>query len=448
VRRAAGSVLAIAIALTAAHTPTASAHPESRIVGEFVSRSATIARVLPPPSMRRCLKRFNARCYRPTQLRTAYDVGSLLRSHAGGHAHTIVILDSFGSPTIRSDLRIFDRTFHLPDPPSFHIYQPAGRVRRFNTRSQSMLGWAAETTLDVEWSHVFAPGAGIVLLETPNDETEGLNGMPQMMASVRWALRHVPRASVISMSFGATEQTFPSKRSILRLRGPFEDAVRHGVGLVSATGDTGATLPESRTRGLFPFRVSEWPASDPLVLAAGGTRIKLNARGHRLSPDSVWHDHGGASGGGLSSVFARPGYQSRLRGIVGRRRGLPDISMSAADSAANDTYWSFIHHRPTWALMAGTSMATAELAGVVADAASLSTRTIGDLPARVYQVATRPHRGIEDITRGNNSFGPFRNRDGSVHFVRGFAATRGFDLASGLGTIDVARFARALAAGR
>jgi subtilase family serine protease len=440
-RKLAASILALATA----HAAAAAAHPNSKIIGRFVEPSAAIARAFPPPTMRRCLQRFSARCYRPAQLRTAYDVGSLESSRADGRGHTIVILDSFGSPTIRSDLRTFDRTFHLPDPPSFRVFQPAGRVRRFNPRNWAMLGWAAETTLDVEWSHVFAPRAGIVLLETPNDETEGLNGMPQMMRAVRWALRHLPNASVISMSFGATEQTFPSKRSILRLRGPFESALRRGVGLVSATGDTGATLPETHNRGLFPYRASEWPASDPLVLAAGGTRIKLNARGHRLAPDTVWHDSDGAGGGGLSSVFARPAYQDRVRKLVGSRRGVPDISMSASDRAANDTYWSFIHHRPTWALMAGTSMATAEVAGVVADADSLTTQTIADLPARVYQIAKRAHSGIVDITRGNNSFGPFRSRNGSTHYVRGFDARAGYDLASGLGTIDVAHFIRALA---
>ena len=37
-----------------------------------------------------------------------------------------------------------------------------------------MVGWAGETTLDVEYAHTMAPGANILLVETPVSETEGV----------------------------------------------------------------------------------------------------------------------------------------------------------------------------------------------------------------------------------------------------------------------------------
>ena len=78
-----------------------------------------------------------------------------------------------------------------------------------------MVGWAEETTLDVEWSHVFAPGANILLVETPVSETEGVTGFPEIVKAENYVINH-NMADVISQSFGATEDTFPSKASLLK----------------------------------------------------------------------------------------------------------------------------------------------------------------------------------------------------------------------------------------
>jgi len=421
----------------AAGAGNAAAEPALRIAGVDHASSANVP---PPPSPRGCQQRFNIRCYTPAQLRRAYDMGPLLARHVDGAGRTIVILDSFGSPTLRSDLRTFDRAFHLPDPPSLRIYQPVGRVPRFGRNpSEDQLIWATETTLDVEWSHVFAPAARIVVLETPVDETEGTHGMPQMMGAVRWAIKHHV-GDLISMSWGATEQTFPSARSIRDLRTTFVQASRHRLGLVAASGDTGAAGLKLDRQHYYAFRTTQWPPSDPLVLAAGGTRLTLDAGGRRTSPDVAWNDSGGATGGGRSSVFARPSYQRAQRHVVGAHRGLPDISMSAATEAAAEVYTSF-DGGPSWQLIGGTSLATVELAGVVADADQLAHHAIIDLPARLYSLRHRGSAGIVDVTRGNNTFphGPGR--------VRGFAAGRGYDLTTGFGTIDAAKFIPAFAAG-
>ncbi len=90
-----------------------------------------------------------------------------------------------------------------------------------------MVGWALETTLDVEYAHSIAPGANIVLAETPVAEVEGTSGFPQMM-NAEESLINSGVGDVISQSFGATENTFPGfssgnysslLESAVRLRG-------------------------------------------------------------------------------------------------------------------------------------------------------------------------------------------------------------------------------------
>jgi subtilase family serine protease len=78
-----------------------------------------------------------------------------------GRNATIVIVDSFGSPTIRQDLAHFDQTFHYPAPPSFNVIQPAGQIPPYDPTNSDMVGWAGETTLDVEYAHTVAPGANM-----------------------------------------------------------------------------------------------------------------------------------------------------------------------------------------------------------------------------------------------------------------------------------------------
>ena len=150
----------------------------------------------------------------PAQITAAYDLAPLRRAGVTGAGQTIVIVDSFGSPTIASDLAHFDAYFRLPAPPSFRVIQPAGTVPPFHASNSNRVGWAQETTLDVEWAHVIAPGARIVLVETPTSENEGTTGFPQIVTAEEYVLRH-KLGQVISQSFAATEQTFPSKSSLL-----------------------------------------------------------------------------------------------------------------------------------------------------------------------------------------------------------------------------------------
>src|SRR6266576_2010066 len=133
-----------------------------------------------PPSTDECEAIYHLACYSPAQLRRAYDVGPLHQQGLAGAGQTIAIVDSFGSPTIENDLHVFDQTWGLPDPPSIRTITPAGDVPPFDPADDEMAGWAFETTLDVEYAHVMAPAASILVVATPVAETEGHEGFPQL----------------------------------------------------------------------------------------------------------------------------------------------------------------------------------------------------------------------------------------------------------------------------
>jgi subtilase family serine protease len=251
---------------------------------------------------------------------------------------------------------------------------------------------------------------------------------------------------VITQSFGATENTFPgfssgNFSSLLNLRFAFKDAQAHGVTVLASSGDDGATNAESDASTLYNFRVNSWPSSDPLVTSVGGTMLNLDNSGNRLSPDVVWNDGFGAGGGGVSGVFSRPVYQTGVAKEVGSKRGTPDISMSAAVNGGAWVYFSFATPlvSPGWHIFGGTSEASPIFSGIVALADQAAGHRLGLINPALYIMGTLSAagggNGIVDVTSGNNSFGG----------VTGFTAKRGYDLASGWGTIDAAAFVPALA---
>jgi subtilase family serine protease len=395
-----------------------------------------------PPDTNFCLANFGIHCYQPAQLQKAYDLAPLFASGVTGRGETIVVVDSFGSPTIQNDLHTFDQTFGLPDPPSLRTFQPAGAVPPFDPTNDDMVGWAEETTLDVEWSHVMAPGANIVVLATPVSETEGVTGFPEIVKAENWAIDH-NIGDVISMSFGATEQTFPNRGAIFGLRSAFKNAAEHHVALLGSSGDAGATDYQLNLSDLYTFPVTSWPASDPLVTAIGGTQLTLDESGNRLQPDVVWNDDFGAGGGGLSTVFDRPDFQDGLRSTVDHHRGVPDISMSAAVDGGVDVYYTFDPGLVGWNVFGGTSVSAPEFAGIVSLADQYNHgRRIDDLNEQLYRLDTK--HGLVDVTQGDNTI-TFQNTDGNTYTVQGFPAGPGYDLSSGVGTIDAAYFVPALA---
>ncbi|HWG15260.1 MAG TPA: S53 family peptidase [Streptosporangiaceae bacterium] len=427
---------------------------QSLVPGVLHARHATSQ----PPTTAECESDFKIACYEPGQIQTAYNLRPLFQRGVTGHGQTIVIVDSFGSPTIKHDLQVFDKTFGLPAPPNFNIIQPAGKVPAYDPNNSDMVGWAGETTLDVQYAHTMAPGANILLVETPVSETEGVTGFPQIVKAENYVVNH-HLGSVISQSFGATEQTFPNKATLDSLRSAFENAAAHHVTVTAATGDSGAADVGLDETTYYLHPVVGWPPSDPLVTAVGGTQLHLNAAGQHTSPDTVWNDtynkatqeyifgNAGpnplAGNGGKSVFFSRPWYQDGVKNVVGNSRGLPDISMSGACNGAVDTYNSYGGLPAGWYPTCGTSEATPIFSGVVALADQVAGYPLGLINPALYQLSAEHAPGIVDVTSGNTTVSFTQN--GKLHTVKGANATRGYDLASGVGTINGAYFVPELA---
>ena len=402
-----------------------------------------------PPTTASCQDRYGLACYSPRQIQRAYDLPSLYARGLDGRGRTIVIVDSFGSPTIRHDLRVFDSAFGLPGPPSLRVLQPAGAVPRYDPRNQDMVDAAGETTTDVEAAHAIAPGASIVLAETPVAETLTGGGFPQFVAAENYVIAH-NLGDVISQSFGIPEQNFPSRAALLSLRSAFLSARRHHVTVLAATNDFGVTGP-TKAGGLFRTRpVVDWPASDPLVTAVGGTTLHLTGRGRRVSPDSAWNESSSAavarytgalpwaSSGGVSAIFSRPAYQDAVRAVVGDRRGVPDVALSASFSSASLTFESFTGAPGLWKPAAGTSVATPYFAGIAAIADQAAHTRLGLLNPALYRLEHSHAPGIVAVTKGGNTVS-FK-QGGQTVTVRGYRAGPGYSLVTGVGTIDAARF--------
>ncbi|MFE2721023.1 S8 family serine peptidase [Kitasatospora sp. NPDC059327] len=418
----------------AAATGLAGVHVRPASAGHI----SAVGRTAPLPTSQ-CVSEIGIHCYSPLQYRTAYNLDPLYREGITGKGRTIVIVDSFGSPTIQHDLEVFDKQWGIPDTQVEVVKW--GNVPVFDPTNPDHTGWAGESTLDVEYAHAVAPDAHIILVETGVAETEGTTGLPEMMDAEK-ALVKSGRADVISQSFGATENTFPGfdkgdYSSLTGLRYAFQEAAAHDVTVLAASGDTGATDYQANGEDLYPHKVNSWPSADPLVTSVGGTQLTLDDAGRRTTPDRVWHDSRGAGGGGTSAVFDRPWYQAGVAGVTGNHRGTPDLSMSAAVDGAAWTYESYDPTSVGWHLTGGTSEATPIFSGVVALADQLAGHRLGQLNWRLYGLALLPQQwsGLVDVTAGDNSWDT----------VTGYQAAKGYDLASGLGTIDGARFVHALA---
>ena len=217
-------------------------------------------------------------------------------SGIAGKGETIVIVDSYGSPTIKNDLTVFDRTFGLNAPPDrFKVVTPAGADPP-GTRppTPTMVGWAWPRP---RWTcrrrTPSRPTRALWWSRAPVDETEGVTGFPQIEQAEEDVLNHpaeygiTGQIAVISQSFSATEETFTGLQQVEPLRAAYQLADKDGVTVLTASGDSGAADVGLDESTYFTTPVTSWPDSDPLVTGVGGTEV-IDNDNHYSS--TTWND--------------------------------------------------------------------------------------------------------------------------------------------------------------
>jgi len=373
----------------------------------------------------------------PAEYMAAYDTGPLLSRGITGKGQTIAIMIDSGSPTIRHDLAAYDKAWHLPAPPSFRIITPLGPVPPFRPTGDRTDA-ASETTLDVEAAHLMAPGAALLLVEIPPPVS---GGIPKMVRAMVYVIRH-HLASVMSLSIASAEAGNLAS-SLRRYHRALLAAGRAAgpVTIVAATGDGGVAELTPDGHHVYPTPQVTWPASDPLVVAVGGTELELGEQspGDPIAPSISWP----GSNGGRSTVFARPSWQRTVAGVARRWRAVPDISMAGSPASSLEMYATprsiGFPKADKWSPNGGASLATPLFAGVVALAGQLAGRPLGLINPLLYRLAAQHDPGVVDVQGQGNTF------HASHVTIRGFPAGPGYDLVTGLGTIDAAKFVPGLA---
>ena len=423
--------------------------------------------------------------YFPSDITAAYGVDTVHGAGTTGAGQTIVIVDSYGSPTALRDLQRFSSDFGLPAP-NLKIYYPCGTPTFSKAMHGVEVGWAFETSLDLQWAHAIAPDANLVLVAANPAETQGVQGFDCMFKGEEWAIQNFPGA-VLSQSFAATEQSFHSAAAVqvARFDKIYRSAVAGRVTVLGATGDSGTANGDKQGR-LFPEPTVNWPSSDPLVTAAGGTWLQygwkwdptisandfysclntasdattcfsqyLNFDASAATTEAVWKEDWlpAATGGGRSVLFSTPSFQSGISSsVLQGSRGVPDVSWNAAVDGGVLTYIGFLGGANNgYYIIGGTSAASPQLAGVVALANQVrqqeGKQPIGYLNPVLYQLPASAFNDTVPLTFGTGA--GVTTLDSNQQYgttIQGMLTSSGWDLTTGWGSPNVPLFVAGLAA--
>lgn len=364
-------------------------------------------------------------CFGPKQYENAYEITPLLKRGITGKGRTIVIIDAFQSPTIQHDLQKFDSLFGLNDP-TLNVIAPDG-LTPFNPMDGNQVGWSAEITLDVEWAHSVAPGATIdLVLAKSNQDVD-------ILSATSYAIEK-NLGDVISQSFGEGE-TCVDPALLKQEHEVFQEAVRKHITLFASSGDQGAAQPTCDGSNFYLSASS--PATDPFVTAVGGTTLNASGTTGAYGSETAWS----GSGGGYSTVYARPEYQEGV--VRSKFRGEPDVSMDADPNSGVLVVWSSaIYGADQVFIFGGTSASSPTWAGVLALTDQLAHHRQGFINDAIYRLGRSRYynAAFHDITSGNNSFDPGNG------VINGYNAGKGWDAVTGWGSPKVEDFAPLLIA--
>jgi len=320
-----------------------------------------------------------------------------------------------------------------------------------------------EANLDVEWSGAVAPNANLVYVIDNPTTSNGAFG------SLEWAVSNV-KANVFSISYGECEPQASADKGALTTAAA--QAATQGQTIVAPSGDSGAADCDSNSPATLGVAV-DFPSSIPTVTAVGGTEFSADsANGANPSvptpywagwttstppdtnpsalayiPETAWNDFTittpslSASGGGVSSFFPQPAWQTGLGLPTGRN--VPDISFTA--SAEHDGYLvcsqsscvnGYRDATNSFNVIGGTSAPTPSFAGIVALINQKLGAAQGNINPQLYTQATNAPWAFHDVTTGNNMVA-CTTGTGCTNGVLGYSAGPGYDLVTGLGSLDV-----------
>lgn len=416
----------------------------------------------------------------PKDIATLYDVSPAYNAGYNGSGQTIAVIGQ--SNILNTDIAAFQTAAGLP------VVAPTPVLVPNSGTPTVYAGDAAESDLDIEYSGGIAPGATILLVYTGNNANYGA------FDSLTYAINE-RIAPVISVSYGTCEAGL-SSTSFATRNATLAQAAAQGQTVVAASGDSGSTdcsalttLPTATQQGL----AVDFPASSPYVTGMGGTEFSstnsassnstywASASGSDVIssvlsyiPEQVWNDDStvsgvislSASGGGTSTLSARPAWQTGVSGIpAGNFRVVPDVSLASSPVNVGYIYCSSDSstgvsgscsngfrdvNNTTLTIAGGTSFAAPIFAGMVAiiNQARNSTGQ-GVINPTLYSLAsnaTTYAAAFHDITSGTNACTSGVSGC-SAAGAASFAAAVGYDQATGLGSVDFFKLLSAWPAG-
>ena len=345
-----------------------------------------------------------------------------------------------------TDVARFRKAFGLPPRPPELI---------LNGPDPGELGGqeAGEADLDVEWAGAVAPAATVRFVASASTAaTDGVD------LSAQYIVDH-DLAPILSLSFGRCEP-WMGAAELAFYRNLWAQAAAQGITVVVATGDSGPAGCDPGGGATGSGRAVSGLASTPYNLAVGGTQFQDAPDGWRPVPDpdgttalgyvpeQAWNESGfvpggtglWASGGGTSAVYPKPGWQ-RAPGVPAnlpqyQYRCLPDLALAAG----RDGYRVETSERAL--VTGGTSCAAPACAAILALVVQKTGARQGSAGATLYRLASAQFRGegprgFHDITLG----------DTCVPGTQGYSCRPGYDLATGLGSLDALALVSAWDAG-
>ena len=372
--------------------------------------------------------------YGAGQLRTAY--GANLLSNQG-QGVTVAIIDRDVDPNLIPDANVYSAQYGLPifnsvrgpKLSSINDTQFATTVPNSSKNPNTGDGdTSSETSLDVDMVHAMAPQASIVLIFFPSAVSDA-NYSRNLLHAIQLGAQQ-PGVVAVSVSYGLPEI---------------------GGSTATAYKNNNTTFLTQGAASLVPVAVSsgdsgnppDFPATSPNVVAVGGTGLYLGSARGSYSFETAWggYINEAPGGGGVSTIFAAPAFQTS-NGVTGfSGRAVPDISLNADVLTAASIYDSWDQNYGTpWNAFGGTSEATPLFAGILALVqqdrimASKPLLTSAQVDSQMYAAydSSSYSTYFHDVVLGTNN--DFFTQGNNLFEAPGFGATTGYDLATGIGS--------------